>query len=115
MEIINSLDNIIANLTSVAVGVLSISLIIYIVFYTNFLNILLAPLELIIPVFASGIFILLFLFYPYHYVTTFINCTKKNTSNIVNWKIFFGVNTPLMMLWIAGVLYIIKLVILFFN
>ena len=116
MEIINSLDNSILNLTSIALGILSISLIVYVIFYnSNILEIILAPLQLISLLFTSLLFIPVFIFYPYHYVTTFKDCFKKNTSEIINWKVFVGVNTPLMMLWIASVLYIIKLVILFYN
>ena len=89
MEIINSLDNLISNLTSIAFGILSISFVMYIIFYTSFLKQILEVLSLLIPIFISGFFIIIFLFYPYHYVTDFIDCTKKNTSKYVNWKIFF--------------------------
>ena len=116
MEIINSLDNIIFNLTSIALVILGISLIVYIIFYnSNILEIVSAPLQLLIIMFGSVIGIALFIFYPFHYLTTFRDCIKGETSKLVNWKLFLGVNTPLMMLWIAAILYIIKLINLFFN
>lgn len=112
---INSLDNYISNLTSVALGILVISTIIYILFYTDFLGYISDILSLIIPFLVTGLFIVVFIFYPYGYVTDFIDCIKKNTSKYVNWKVFIGFKTPLMMLWIAGVMYIIKSIIIYFN
>ena len=116
MEIINSLDNIIFNLTSIALVILGFSLIVYIIFYnSNILEVVSSPLQLLIIMFGSVIGIALFIFYPFHFLTTFRDCIKGKTSKLVNWKLFLGVNTPLMMLWIAAVLYIIKLINLFFN
>ena len=116
MEIINSLDNIIFSLTSIALVILGISLIVYIIFYnSNILEIVSAPFELLMIMFGSVIGIALFIFYPYHFLTNCRDCIKGKTSKFVNWRIFLGVNTPLMMLWISAVLYIIKLINLFFN
>ena len=110
-----NLDYFIVLLTYTALVLLSVSLIIYIIFYnSNILEIILAPLELVTLLLSSLLFIPVFIFYPYHYIQTFKDCVNKNTSGIINWKVFFGVNTPLMMLWLASILYLIRLGISFY-
>lgn len=115
MEIINLIDDIIYILIYIALVILGISLIIYFIFYnSDFLEIVLAPLQLLIIIFGSIIGVALFVFYPYHFFTTLSDCIKGKTSKFVNWKLFIGVNTPLMMLWIVAILYIVKFVIRYF-
>ena len=115
----NFIDDAIVLLLGISITILSLSLLVAIVVSFAKTN-LFKRLDAIVSEVLGGsllIFIFYIFFYPIVYISLieYVFIDKKEEKKPTDKLLFFGVQTPLLMLWVVFWLYIIKKILIFIN